>query len=390
MSTGLHKDLANAEIHTVVAWVYANATARLAATGFVSSDLYKLAYQLDTGTLWMLQDDSPITWSELASGGSQQLNKVEVPIKKSTSGTLAVGQAVYSVSWDYTNDLALCELARANSPTTLPCVGIVSVQATEAVEGKALLLGVLHDVDTSSLTAGAPTYLSAATAGLVTTTPPSGPYVVQALGVCLSNHATSGHLGVNILSYRAIQYSTPPASLGTAACGTSNQESASDHVHAHGDLAGGSLHSEAGVAAGFMSSADKTKLDGLDAPKSMLLWGSGSIAATTTTRYLHPGYEEAAAPTYVIQFRIPMAGTLKNLYVRHTAGAGNGLNVVYTVRKNGVATTLVVTLASTANDGNDLTHTVAVAQGDLLDIEVTKAASISATPTDIIATLEVV
>lgn len=386
----LHKNLVLSELHGIVAWVYADEVARLAATGFVAADVYKLAYQLSTGTLWVLQDDSPITWSELASGGSVQLNKVEARIKKASAGTLTVGQAVYSVSWDDANDLALCEPARANSPTTLPCVGVVSVQATEAVEGRILLLGILHDVDTSSMTSGAPTYLSAATAGLITTTPPSGPYVVQALGVCLKSHATAGHLGVNILSYRAIQYSTPPASLGTAACGTSNQMSASDHVHAHGDLAGGSLHSEAGVAAGFMSAADKTKLDGLDAPKSMLLWGSGSIAATTTTRYLHPGYEESAAPTYVIQFRIPMAGTLKNLYVRHTAGAGNGLNVVYTVRKNGVATTLVATLASTANDGNDLTHTVAVAQGDLLDIEVTKAASISSTPTDIIATLEVV
>jgi hypothetical protein len=40
--------------------------------------------------------------------------------------------------------------------------------------------------------------------------------------------------------------------------------SQSDHVHAHGDLSGGTLHALAtAAAAGFMSAADKTKLDGI-------------------------------------------------------------------------------------------------------------------------------
>lgn len=56
--------------------------------------------------------------------------------------------------------------------------------------------------------------------------------------------------------------STTPASLGTAAVGTDTTVARADHVHAHGDLAGGTLHADATTSvAGFMSSADKTKLD---------------------------------------------------------------------------------------------------------------------------------
>jgi len=50
----------------------------------------------------------------------------------------------------------------------------------------------------------------------------------------------------------------------TAAAGVQAAFARVDHQHAHGDLSGGTMHSAATtVAAGFMSAADKTKLDGL-------------------------------------------------------------------------------------------------------------------------------
>lgn len=50
----------------------------------------------------------------------------------------------------------------------------------------------------------------------------------------------------------------------TAAAGVQATFSRADHVHAHGNQAGGTLHSAATtLAAGFMSAADKSKLDGL-------------------------------------------------------------------------------------------------------------------------------
>ena len=131
--------------------------------------------------------------------------------------------------------------------------------------------------------------------------------------------------------------------------------------------------------AGIVADADATE---------NLIFGAGTIGSSTTSRYLFPCYSDSLAQTSAVQFRASRAGTLQNLRVRHNITAGNGNNVVYTIRKNGAPTALTATLASTANDASDLVNTVGVAAGDLLDIVITKAAAIGASPRDVIATLE--
>lgn len=56
---------------------------------------------------------------------------------------------------------------------------------------------------------------------------------------------------------------TPPAAVGAAAqVGSAQTAARADHVHAHGNQAGDSLHAVATTsAAGFMSAADKSKSD---------------------------------------------------------------------------------------------------------------------------------
>ena len=58
-----------------------------------------------------------------------------------------------------------------------------------------------------------------------------------------------------------------PQAVGTAAAGVGTKASRDDHVHAHGNQLGGTLHAAASAAgggtAGFMSGADKIKLDAL-------------------------------------------------------------------------------------------------------------------------------
>ena len=510
----LHKNLVLTELHAVHALTYVNAGLRTGATGLTLADEGKIAWQLDDDTFWVLVNYSPVTWVIVSAAGiALHMNKVEISVKKASPGTLAVGKVVYATGWndtDPSDEFAYCELAKADAVGTLPAAGIVSAQATDTVEGKMLVVGVLHDVDTSGFSVGNPLYLSASVAGAFTNVPPSGPNITQTIGVIAKVHATAGHIGVNILSYRPIQYVTPPAAVGTAACGTSNQASASDHVHAHGSQNGGSLHAVAtGVSAGFESAADKTNLDaatthlgrtdnphsvtqtqvglsgvtndaqlkraandfstftekttpvaadliiiedsaaagvkkkvqvsnipaGVDstaihkvtageisamtektAPvaadllviedsaatnakkkvqignlphKSVLIWGNSNVSATTGTRYMSPGYTDATAGTTALQFRVPTAGTLKNLYIRQNTAAGNGNAIVYTVRKNGVLTALTASVASTDTDGSDVIHTVDVAQGDLLDIEVYKAISLGTSPSNILVTMEV-
>lgn len=49
-------------------WTYADATARAAASGFVTADLYSVALQLDNATAWILTATTP-TWVALAGSG---------------------------------------------------------------------------------------------------------------------------------------------------------------------------------------------------------------------------------------------------------------------------------------------------------------------------------
>lgn len=59
-----------AKRHGVPNWEYADAAARTAATGFIPSDVTKFARQLDDNSVWMLIDDSPVTWVAVGGAGS--------------------------------------------------------------------------------------------------------------------------------------------------------------------------------------------------------------------------------------------------------------------------------------------------------------------------------
>lgn len=67
--SGAHSDQTPSDgIHTPVAFQYANAAARLAASGFDSNDLLKFAHQQDNNTIWMLLTTVP-TWAQIGSSG---------------------------------------------------------------------------------------------------------------------------------------------------------------------------------------------------------------------------------------------------------------------------------------------------------------------------------
>ena len=83
--------------------------------------------------------------------------------------------------------------------------------------------------------------------------------------------ASDGYVGSSIKASRADHkhkiLTGSPIDIGTSNLdGSANTLARSDHQHNHGNLAGGALHSTATTStAGFLSSSDKTKLDGIDA-----------------------------------------------------------------------------------------------------------------------------
>lgn len=86
--------------------------------------------------------------------------------------------------------------------------------------------------------------------------------LLTANGVAVESHAARHNPGGS----DAVALGSP-VSIGTGnSPGSANSFPRSDHVHAHGDLPGGTLHNEATTSlSGFMSAADKTKLDGVQA-----------------------------------------------------------------------------------------------------------------------------
>jgi hypothetical protein len=76
------------------------------------------------------------------------------------------------------------------------------------------------------------------------------------------------------------------------------------------------------------------------------------------------------------------------MYVRHGNPDGNGNDITYTIRVNGSATSVTVTLASTASQDSDLTNTAAVVGGDNIDLEITKGAGIGNSPDGVTVTVE--
>src|SRR4051812_16014239 len=65
----LHSEISLGQIHVPYNWTYADASARAAASGFTVDDVGKMALQSDNHSLWILTDDSPVTWFQLTGSG---------------------------------------------------------------------------------------------------------------------------------------------------------------------------------------------------------------------------------------------------------------------------------------------------------------------------------
>lgn len=63
---GYHKAESGSGVHTPFRWVFANATER-GAESVVAADVNKMAWQQSDNTIWVLEDDSPVTWSQIGT-----------------------------------------------------------------------------------------------------------------------------------------------------------------------------------------------------------------------------------------------------------------------------------------------------------------------------------
>lgn len=112
MTTSLHKDLLAPEVHQPFSYEYANAAARLGATGFVAADIGKWARQTDDDTAWMLVATTPV-WkgfvTALASG-----EKGGLLIPGSFSGNPKQATVTFSSAYPDTNYIVVVSAETIN------------------------------------------------------------------------------------------------------------------------------------------------------------------------------------------------------------------------------------------------------------------------------------
>lgn len=204
-----------------------------------------------------------------------------------------------------------------------------------------------------------PTFASVAT---------SGSYTDLINKPALADVATSGSYAdlTSKPTIAAASNDTPVAVSATGAAGVAATYARGDHQHAHGNQAGGSLHSVAtSISAGFLSAADKGKLDGLAVVASSGAYsdlsGTPTLAAVATSGS-YADLSGAPSKTYDIASFTP--GTLAIGDVTSKIYAPKALTL--TALNQGGGATVKVQVA-----GVDVTYPKSVSVGQVISTVVT-------------------
>lgn len=121
-----------------------------------------------------------------------------------------------------------------------------------------------------------------------------------------------------------------------------------------------------------------------------LVFGAQDAGTVATALYMAPGWIAAANATE-IQMAMTRPGTLRNLRLVNEAAGTDAATVTFTVRVNGVDTTITAALANAATGtASDTTHTASVVAGDLVSISITKSGAVTAGLGFAVAALEIV
>lgn len=139
---------------------------------------------------------------QLVWDGTQWINDFNditfLRVYNDTGVDIAKGKAVH-ITGAHNQNVATVALARADSPSTMPAIGITYDLITAGAEGLVVSYGRANGVAAPSptFTEGNTVYVSPTTAGEFTETrPTAGNHLVQNIGVVMSTHATNGTLKV--------------------------------------------------------------------------------------------------------------------------------------------------------------------------------------------------
>lgn len=148
----------------------------------------KLVYDTDNESLTFFNNDSNIS---LQIGQEQWLKVIN-----KTGSTIANGAAVYINGVDATTGLQTIGLAKGDGSTTIIGAGLTTESIANNAIGYVTAIGVVHGLDTSGFSAGATVFISATTAGALTSTAPTAPNYRYRIGIVGVSSATVGTINV--------------------------------------------------------------------------------------------------------------------------------------------------------------------------------------------------
>lgn len=105
---------------------------------------------------------------------------VQVTVYNQTGATLSQGKAVYIDGWKTGNEVPTVALARSDSATTMPALGLVASDISNSSEGTVQVVGSIT-LDTSAYSLDDALYVDPSTAGDLTTTKPVGANFIQSV-----------------------------------------------------------------------------------------------------------------------------------------------------------------------------------------------------------------
>jgi len=159
-------------------------------TDLVSNVHVKLD-QLSNVTITSLEADHSLVYD-----GSNWVNDFNIhnfiKVHNNTGTTLYKGNTVYIVD-SFNNNVANVALAKSDSTTTMPAIGLIHENVLPGDEGVAVAYGKVQGINTLGYGEGDTVYVSNVGAGLVMNTKPYGlGDQIQNVGICIKAHETNG------------------------------------------------------------------------------------------------------------------------------------------------------------------------------------------------------
>lgn len=145
------------------------------------------------GRVYFDDTNDCLAFMDSISGRAVQVGYEVLMLARNNTGMqINNGQVVYINGSTGTN--STIALARADAEATSLIIGIATHDIANNTVGKVVVFGLANDLDTSAFTDGQEVFLSAATAGALTSTPPASPNFVVRIGIVERAHPTQGKI----------------------------------------------------------------------------------------------------------------------------------------------------------------------------------------------------